>query len=185
MRKGMLKLYSAITVTAMAISLSPMSPVIALGGDHEVSLVTATANGSLGATLECGGEDLITAAEPAITYGDQLICDLNWAFPNGFELTTDDILVYTLPEVITFEQKTGDIMNGSRDIGDYEIVGNKIRLNYTDPDFCAEESRQGHLAFSGSVERNPDGTTDPADIPFTFEGIADITVHVEPPVSGA
>ena len=76
-------------------------------------------------------------------------------------------------------------MNGTRDIGDYEIVGNKIRLNYTDPDFCAEESRQGHLAFSGSVERNPDGTTDPADIPFTFEGIADITVHVEPPVSGA
>ena len=185
MRRGMLKLYSAITVTAMAISLSPVSPVIALGGSNEVSLVTATTDGSLGATLECGGVDLITATEPTITYGDQLICDLNWAFPDNFTLTTEDILVYNLPEVISFEQKTGDIMDGNKDIGDYEIVGNQIRLNYTDPDFCAEESRQGHLAFSGSVERNPDGTTDPADIPFSFEGIADITVHVEPPVSGA
>lgn len=185
MRKGMLKIYSAITISAMALSMAPMVPALALSGNNEISLINATQGGTLGATLTCGDVDLLTVDNPAITYGDQIICDLSWVIPNDFSLTTDDVLIYNLPEVIEFEDKSGDIFDGNNDIGDYEIAGNQIRLNYTSEDFCVEESRHGHLAFSGSAERNPDGSLDPADIVFSFEGIADITVHIEPPVTEA
>ncbi|MCR5530208.1 MAG: hypothetical protein K6F49_13435 [Saccharofermentans sp.] len=185
MKRGMLKLYSSITVAAMAFTLSPAAAVNAIGGDNEISLVTATDGGSLTATLECGGVDLINTQDPTISYGDTLICDLNWEIPDGFTLTTSDVLVYNLPDIISFEQKTGDIMNGNDDIGDYEIVGHQIRLNYTSEDFCAEDSRHGHLAFAGSIESDPNGGRDPADVDISFEGIADITVHIVPPTTTA
>ena len=185
MRRGMLKLYSSVTIAALAFTLSPAAAVNAIGGNNEISLVSATDGGSLTATLECGGVDLITAQDPVISYGDTLICDLNWEIPDGFALTTDDVLVYNLPDVISFEQKTGDILNGSQDIGDYEIAGNQIRLNYTSEDFCAEDSRHGHLAFAGSIENDPNGGRDPADVRISFEGVADITVHIVPPATTA
>ena len=185
MRERMTRFCAAIIVMAMAFALIPLRAVYAIGGSNEIALTTATTGGSLTGTLTCGGQDLLTAADPTITYGDEIICELDWSIPDGFALTTDDILVYDLPSVMDFEQKSGPIVNGSDVIGDYEIVGNQIRLNYTSADFCAEHERQGHLAFSGSVEKNPAGTTEPDDILISFEGIADITVHVVPPVSGA
>ncbi len=185
MRERMTRFCAAIIVMAMAFALIPLRAVYAIGGSNEIALTTATTGGSLTGTLTCGGQDLLTVADPTITYGDEIICELDWSIPDGFALTTDDILVYDLPSVMDFEQKSGPIVNGSDVIGDYEIVGNQIRLNYTSADFCAEHERQGHLAFSGSVEKNPAGTTEPDDILISFEGIADITVHVVPPVSGA
>lgn len=185
MRERMTRFCAAIIVMAMTFALIPLRAVYAIGGSNEIALTTATTGGSLTGTLTCGGQDLLTAADPTITYGDEIICELDWSIPDGFALTTDDILVYDLPSVMDFEQKSGPIVNGSDVIGDYEIVGNQIRLNYTSADFCAEHERHGHLAFSGSVEKNPAGTTEPDDILISFEGIADITVHVVPPVSGA
>lgn len=185
MRERMTRFCAAIIVMAMAFALIPLRAVYAIGGSNEIALTTATTGGSLTGTLTCGGQDLLTATDPTITYGDEIICELDWSIPDGFALTTDDILVYDLPSVMDFEQKSGPIVNGSDVIGDYEIVGNQIRLNYTSADFCAEHERHGHLAFSGSVEKNPAGTTEPDDILISFEGIADITVHVVPPVSGA
>ena len=179
MRKGMLKFYAMIIAVAMVLSFIPVR-VIAITGSNEVALTTATDGGSLTASLSSNGQNLFTVADPTITYGDRLICELDWAFPDGFSLTTDDILVYNLPEIIDFEQKTGPILNGDTTIGEYEISGNQIKLNYTSSDFCAENDRHGHLAFSGSIEKNPAGNTAPDDILISFEGIGDLTVHVEP-----
>ncbi len=184
MRKGMLKFYAAIIAVAMVFALVPFK-AIALSGSNEVALTSATSGGSLTASLSSNGQDLFTTADPTITYGERLICELDWAFPDDFELTTDDILVYNLPDVIDFEQKTGPILNGSSTIGEYEISGNQIRLNYTSTDFCAEHDRHGHLAFSGTIERNPAGNTAPEDILISFEGIADLTVHVQPAATSA
>lgn len=180
MRKGLIKLFTSVTIAALLVTLFPYAIINALSGTNEISLVTATSDGSLMASLKCGTVDILKEENPTITYGDQLACDIDWAFPNTFKLTTDDILVYNLPSVISFEQKTGDIWDGSKDIGDYEITGSKIRMNYTDPVFCAQESRVGHLSFKGSVEKSPAGGQDPVDVQLIFEGVADLTVHLEP-----
>ena len=180
MRKGKIKLITSLVTAAMAITLFPFNTVNALGGNNEVSLVTASTGGSLNVSLECNGADILKETNPTITYGDQLVCSVDWAFPNTFKLTTDDILVYSLPTFISFEQKSGDIWDGVNDIGDYEITGSQIRLNYTDPVFCAQQSRIGHLSFQGSVEKNPAGGQDPVDVQLIFEGVADLTVHLQP-----
>ena len=61
-----------------------------------------------------------------------------------------------------------------------EITGSQIRLNYTDPVFCAQQSRIGHLSFKGTVEKSPAGGQDPVDVQLIFEGVADLTVHLQP-----
>lgn len=180
MRKGKIKLITSLVAAAMAITLFPFNTVNAMGGNNEVSLVSASTGGSLNVSLECNGADILKETNPTIEYGDQLVCSVDWAFPNTFKLTTDDILVYSLPTFISFEQKSGDIWDGENDIGDYEITGSQIRLNYTDPVFCAQQSRIGHLAFQGSVEKNPAGGQDPVDVQLIFEGVADLTVHLQP-----
>ncbi len=140
--------------------------------------VTALVENGLSASLMSGGVELTDNSQ--INYGDTIVCTLDWKLPNNdvFKINVGDSFTYELPENMDFVGKSGDIMNGDKKLGTYLISGHTITLTYTDPDFCAQEDRVGHLSFYGSIESDPNPNQDPDPIKISFTGARDITLLV-------
>ena len=133
------------------------------------------------------GTDLLDEnSSNEVTYGDNIIVTMEWAFDDKTPISTDDVFTYQLPDKITFNTVTDrDIMDGDKVVGKFSIIDNKIYIQYTDNTFCNQNERQGSLSFSGSIQDDGNGKKPEEDITIEFPGAVDLTVHMVPPTENA
>ena len=106
--------------------------------------------------IKNGSVNLLEESEPTVTYGDMLEFHLTWAFDDNTEITTSDKMVYDLPDVINYEEATGNLLDGEDVVGTYTIKGHQITIQYNDKDkkFTEQHNRKGGLKFSGEIKDN-------------------------------
>ncbi|MBR3032638.1 MAG: hypothetical protein IKH92_06420 [Clostridiales bacterium] len=178
MYRKLLAFLTAVLFVAASIPVIGKASVRA-ASSRPLTDATSQMQDGLKASITCGGIELTNNS--TVHYGDTLVCTLEWKIPNNdiFPLAPGDSLTYELPSNVDFDAKTGKIMNGTKELGDYVIQGHTITLTYTDPDFCAQKDRVGKLSFYGSIENDPNPATSPDPIVISFTGARDITLLVE------
>ena len=82
--------------------------------------------------IKNGSINLLEESEPTVTYGDMLEFQLTWAFDDNTEITTSDKMVYDLPDVINYEEASGNLLDGEDVVGTYTIKGHQITIQYND-----------------------------------------------------
>lgn len=179
MQKRLMKSCAAFLAVLTGLSLLKTGNVSAASVETPLQNAVTGEGGSLTVSLSSGVTNLMTATDPVVNYGDPLDCEIDWHLPDTFILNVNDVLTYELPPVINFDYKSGDLMDGNKDLGDYEISGNRITITYTSYEFCHQRERQGHLGFRGRVTNDPDPAGDPDTITVSFPGVRDFTLTVQ------
>ena len=121
-----------------------------------------------------------------VTYGDNIIVTIDWAFDDRTSITTNDVFTYQLPDKITFNTVTDkDIVDGNKVVGKFSIIDNKIYIQYSDNTFCDQNQRQGSLSFSGCIDDDGKGNKPEEEVTIEFPGAVNLTVHMVPPTENA
>ena len=191
-RKKFIKDYTNrfITVLAVAIVFVMMFSIVFNSGHlladntTEPLLSHVDANTFSVALIDKNGND-ITAPGTDVKYGEDFFAEINWDFlpDSGSTVHVSPSITYTydLPSNVQFKDvPSGDIMEGNKDIGDYSIIGNVIKLTYYDTDFCSRTDRRGSLTFSGRINDDGNGGTLPENVIVSFPGVDSKTLHMIP-----
>lgn len=176
-----LKTVSALT-TVLVMLLSILCGGVNLNAATAGELTSIT--DSLSVTeLKNGTVDLLTDTTATVTYGDTLLVTMKWTLPNGLAIAQGDDYTYTLPDNISFSDTSGELSDGSRDLGTFKIESNVIKICYTDAGFCGpnEQDRQGQLTFSGTLQHDGNGDQPEGPITVTFPVGIDITLNAKKP----
>lgn len=130
-----------------------------------------------------GSVDLIQNPDAEVKYGDKIVVTMAWQIPDGKQFATTDNFTYVLPEEVAFTNASGNLDDGSRKLGTYQISGNVITINYFVDTFCnaEEDNRQGRLRFEGKITDNGEGGQPQQDIKVTFPVDLEYTLHMVPP----
>ncbi|MBO7514421.1 MAG: cadherin-like beta sandwich domain-containing protein [Lachnospiraceae bacterium] len=143
------------------------------------SLEEATQGGSFTAVMMQGTEPMTSPA--TLNYGDEVNLEFVWTFLDTTKIDAGDVLEYTLPNAIVFDEAGGDIMKGATKVGTFTVHENKISVTYTDAQFCKGTGRSSNLLIAGKINGTGVSPTERSKVKIDLPGNVSYELDVIPP----
>ncbi|GEM_PF-6078828 len=166
-------------LAALIISCGVLFFVSRAFAETKKSLEDETKGGSFTAVMMKGSEPVTSPA--TLNYGDELFLEFDWTFPDTTVIEADEVLEYSLPSAIVFEEVSDKILKGTDEVGSYTIQNNKISVTYTSEKFRSGTGRSSSLVIAGKINGAGVSPTERSKVKIDLPGNVSYELDVVPP----